>query len=147
MLHDEVTRYLSSSEPLQSRYIPLVSAFLWRPGAFLPRPEDRRQPPFLDQLYTSNGGCSSSIRHRVGTSVVRRDCCVEAAGWQLHPRPAGAALPPRYARAISRSPTPGAPRSLPRSCRSQCLWTPRPLRHARRAHRALPDYCATPGPN
>lgn len=66
------------------RYIPLVSTFLWGPGAFLPRPEDRRQPPFLDQLYASNGGCSTTMCHRLGAGALQRGRGGEA-GWPAAP--------------------------------------------------------------
>lgn len=66
-------------------YVPLVFALLLGPGAFLPRPEDRRQPPFLDQLYTSNGGCSTSMCHRVGAGSAARRCVGSEAGWPAAP--------------------------------------------------------------
>lgn len=77
-------------------YVPLVFALFLGPGAFLPRPEDRRQPPFLDQLYTSNGGCSTSMCHRVvADTVVQR-----ISGWgrlaRGAPRPVGGARGRRH---------------------------------------------------
>lgn len=66
-------------------YVPFVPALFLGPGAFLPRPEDRRQPPFLDQLYASNGGCPTSICHRVGdVAAVQRGRGGEA-GWPAAP--------------------------------------------------------------
>lgn len=65
-------------------YVPVVPALLLGPGAFLPRPEDRRQPPFLDQLYASNGGCSMSMCHRVGAGAVQWGRGGEA-GWPAAP--------------------------------------------------------------
>ncbi|CAH0703683.1 unnamed protein product [Spodoptera exigua] len=64
--------YTDVDDTFYWRYVPLVSAFLWGPGAFLPRPEDRRQPPFLDQLYACNGGCSTTMCHWVGAGALKR---------------------------------------------------------------------------
>ncbi|CAG4977911.1 unnamed protein product [Colias eurytheme] len=67
------------------RYVPLFLFWFLGPGAFLPRPEDRRQPPFLDQLYASNGGSSMSMCHRFGARArVQREGGVEAC-WPAAP--------------------------------------------------------------
>lgn len=151
------------------RYIPLVSAFLWSPGAFLPRPEDRRQPPFLDQLYASNGGCSTSMCHRVGAGAVQRGRGGEA-GWPAAPpgrlvaRAAAATLLASHARTVvSRSRLAALRlilgRTAPHTELDRCAG-PRTHRAARRhcgtpvrprpgrlTHRALPATCATLPPN
>lgn len=66
-------------------YVPFFRALLLGPGAFLPRPEDRRQPPFLDQLYASNGGCSMSICHRLGAGAAVQWGRGGEAGWSAAP--------------------------------------------------------------
>ena len=123
----------------------MVSTFLWGPGAFLPRPEDRRQPPFLDQLYASNGGCSTTMCHRLGAGALQRGRGEEA-GWPAAPpgrlvaRAAPATLRARHAQ----------PRLalLPR--RYACCWPATLLimcserRAGPRSHRAARDTAARP---
>lgn len=80
-------------------YLPLlVFRFLvFGSGAFLPRPEDRLQPPFLDQLYTSNGGCSILIYHgHLLLTVVQWGRCGEEEEDRCAPEPADHALLDRH---------------------------------------------------
>lgn len=77
-------------------YVPLVFALFLGPGAFLPRPEDRRQPPFLDQLYTSNGGCSTSMCHRVVADTVVQRISGRGRLARGAPRPVGGARGRRH---------------------------------------------------
>lgn len=136
-------------------YVPFFRALLLGPGAFLPRPEDRRQPPFLDQLYASNGGCSMSICHRLGAGAAVQWGRGGEAGWSAAPpgrlvaHAEGATLLEGHARALARSACfcrakRGGP---PAPSRSSSYWTqwarwngaelsdriarPRTLRHAR----------------
>ncbi|CAG9558241.1 unnamed protein product [Danaus chrysippus] len=111
------------------------------PGAFLPRPEDRRQPPFLDQLYTSNGGCSTSMCHWVVAGVSSQWICGEEAGWPAAP-PSGwwrSRPPPLYSCAMSRSRAAANRCHYARFsfCSAPALSRIMDLKHlARRAHRS-----------